>query len=238
MNEQAKKRLSLRGSRRAGFILVTALIIALLGAALSVGIFALAHSMHTTDVVNRESYMDQIDMARYIEEAKGFIAAYNVGLVSSDKAVLHGRGGTTGTYFSIRRLSDLQVCTPDDVAAALSRDDIPLAANLGFERRLRLQVYDANYRIGDVRFTPTPDMPPSLRPSINLLAPAEGGADAYENEGEGIDVGTKEVSGDLIVSDHYKYYGAYLIRAEIFREGQAVPLRRTEEAFFQVVKPN
>lgn len=234
MNEQ-KRRPSLQGGRRAGFILVTALIIVLLGAAISVGIFALAHSMHTTDIVNRESYMDQIDMARHIEEAKGFIAAYNVGLVANNKAVLHGRGGTTGTYFSIRRLDDLQVSTPGDVAAALSRDNIPLAANLGFERRLRLQVYDANYRIGDVLFTPTPGMPPSLRPSVVL--PAEGGADVYENEGEGIDAGTKEVSGDLIVSDHYKYYGAYLIRAEIFREGQSTPLRRTEEAFFQVVKP-
>lgn len=222
-------------ARRSGFTLVLALVVVLVGAALSVGIFALAHSMHTTDIVNRRSYEDQIDVTRYIELAKGFIVARNIELVSAGKAVLHGRGEASGDYFPVRSLNDLQVCTPDDVRDVLSRD-IPLVADLGFARKLRLQVYDANYRIEDVFFDPPADMPPSLRPPVQVSGSGEG-VDAYENEGGGIDPGTSEVSGDVLVSDHYKNYGAYMIRAEVLREGLSVPLRRTEEAFFQVVKP-
>lgn len=231
-----EKRLCVGEARRPGFILVMALVVMVLGAALSVGIFALAHSMHTTDVVNRRSYEDQIDVARHIELAKGFIVARNIELVSADKSVLHGRGGTSYDYFPVRSLNDLQVCMPSDVADVLSRE-ISLAAYLGKARKLRLRVYDANYRVEDVFFDPPSDMPPSLRPALQL-ASFDGGADAYEDEGEGIDpTSPGPVSGDVPIADHYKHYGAYVIRAEVFREGQTAPLRRTEEAFFQVVKP-
>lgn len=205
----------MRGCRRSGFILVTALIIALLGAALSVGVFALAHSMHTTDIVNRRNYEDQIEIGRYIEQAKGFIVARNVELRSDDKPVLHGRAGTSNDYFPVNSLNDLQVCTPADVANVLSRD-IPLSADLGFARRLRLQVFDANYRPADVHFTPTADMPPSLYPS-----------QAAASTGWG--------TGGTASEDHYRHYGAYLVRVELFREGRSAPLRRTEMAFFQYV---
>lgn len=234
--ERAKRLFCVGAARRSGFILVMALVVMVLGVALSVGIFALAHSMHTTDIVNRRSYEDQIDVARHIELAKGFIVARNIELVSADKSVLHGRGGTSYDYFPVRSLNDLQVCTPNDVADVLSRE-IPLAAYLGKARKLRLRVYDANYRVEDVFFDPPADMPPSLRPAIQLASFDEG-ADAYENEGEGIDpTAPKPVSGDVVIADHFKHYGAYVIRAEVIREEQNVPLRRTEEAFFQLVRP-
>ena len=212
MNGGEKKRFSVLGRRRSGFILVMALAIALLGAALSVGVFALAHSMHTTDVVNRRGYGAQIDVSAFIEQAKGFIVAKNVELRSDDNPVLHGRGATRKDYFPIHNLGDLQVCTPSEVADVLSRE-IALSADRG-ARRLRLQVYDANYRIEDVRFMPTPDMPPSLYPSR-------------------VQTSTSWGSGGTVSVDHYKNYGAYLIRVELFRDGRSTPLRRTEMAFFQ-----
>ena len=134
-------------------------------------------------------------------------------------------------------LSDLQVCKPQAVGDALSQD-VPLRAGMGFkgfQRRLRLQVFDANYRVSDIEFVPPPDMHPSLSP-VSRIGGGSGGLDPYEVEGESVDPGVKPVSGDIIPSDYYRNYGAYVIRVEIFREGQSTPLRRTEEAFFQFVK--
>lgn len=216
MNGRARRFFTLQGGRRSGFILITALIIILLGGALSVGIFALANSMYATNLLNRRGYESQIDVNSYIEQAKGFIVAKNMELGASNQPVLHGKGGVSDDYFPVNSLSDLQVCTPDAIGNILSRD-IPLSADRGVGRRLTLQVYDANYRIEDVKFVPTADLPPSLYPSHLSVStpwgPTGGGA-----------------------ANHYKTYGAYLIRVELFRDGVKGPLRRTEEAFFQVAK--
>jgi len=233
LNGRAKRRFSLRGGRRSGFILITALVIILVGAALSVGVFALANSMLTTDVVNRKGYEEQTEVVRYIELAKGFIVTRNIELASRDEPVLHGRGGASNDYFVVRRLDDLQVCMPQAVGDVLSQD-VPLSAR-GGERRLRLQVFDANYRVSDIRFATTPEMPPSLSP-LSRISGGSGDGDSYEDEGEGTDPSRKSVSGDVVPMDYYKNYGAYMIRVEVYREGQSTPLRRTEEAFFQYVK--
>ena len=233
MNGRAKRRFSLRGGRRSGFILITALVIILVGAALSVGVFALANSMLTTDVVNRKGYEEQTEVVRYIELAKGFIVTRNIELASRDEPVLHGRGGASNDYFVVRRLDDLQVCMPQAVGDVLSQD-VPLSAR-GGERRLRLQVFDANYRVSDIRFATTPEMPPSLSP-LSRISGGSGDGDSYEDEGEGTDPSRKSVSGDVVPMDYYKNYGAYMIRVEVYREGQSTPLRRTEEAFLQYVK--
>ena len=233
MNGRAKRRFSLRGGRRSGFILITALVIILVGAALSVGVFALANSMLTTDVVNRKGYEEQTEVVRYIELAKGFIVTRNIELASRDEPVLHGQGGASNDYFVVRRLDDLQVCKPQAVGDVLSQD-VLLSAR-GGERRLRLQVFDANYRVSDIRFATTPEMPPSLSP-LSRISGGSGDGDSYEDEGEGTDPSRKSVSGDVVPMDYYKNYGAYMIRVEVYREGQSTPLRRTEEAFFQYVK--
>ena len=47
---------------------------------------------------------------------------------------------------------------------------------------------------------------------------------------------SSDLSGDVVPMDYYKNYGAYMIRVEVYREGQSTPLRRTEKAFFQYVK--
>lgn len=237
LNGRARKRFSLRGGGRSGFILVTALVIIFIGAVLSVGILVLANSMFATDAVNRGDYEDQIDVTRFIEQAKGFIVAQNIALVNRDEPVLHGQGGTSNDYFVAYKLSDLQVCKPQAVRDALSQD-VPLRAGMGFkgfQRRLRLQVFDANYRVSDIEFMPPPDMHPSLSP-VSRIGGGSGGLDPYEVEGESVDPGVKPVSGDVIPADYYRNYGAYIIRVEVFREGQSTPLRRTEEAFFQFVK--
>ena len=233
MNGRAKRGFSLRRGRRSGFILITALVIILLGAALSVGVFALANSMLTTDVVNRKGYEEQTEVVRYIELAKGFIVTRNIELASRDEPVLHGQGGASNDYFVVRRLDDLQVCKPQAVGDVLSQD-VLLSAR-GGERRLRLQVFDANYRVSDIRFATTPEMPPSLSP-LSRISGGSGDGDSYEDEGEGTDPSRKSVSGDVVPMDYYKNYGAYMIRVEVYREGQDAPLRRTEEAFFQYVK--
>ena len=233
MNGRAKRGFSLRRGRRSGFILITALVIILLGAALSVGVFALANSMLTTDVVNRKGYEEQTEVVRYIELAKGFIVTRNIELASRDEPVLHGQGGASNDYFVVRRLDDLQVCKPQAVGDVLSQD-VLLSAR-GGERRLRLQVFDANYRVSDIRFATTPEMPPSLSP-LSRISGGSGDGDSYEDEGEGTDPSRKSVSGDVVPMDYYKNYGAYMIRVVVYREGQSTPLRRTEEAFFQYVK--
>ena len=233
MNGRAKRGFSLRRGRRSGFILITALVIILLGAALSVGVFALANSMLTTDVVNRKGYEEQTEVVRYIELAKGFIVTRNIELASRDEPVLHGQGGASNDYFVVHRLSDLQVCKPQAVGDVLSQD-VLLSAR-GGERRLRLQVFDANYRVSDIRFATTPEMPPSLSP-LSRISGGGGDGDSYEDEGEGMDPSRESVSGDVVPLDYYKNYGAYMIRVEVYREGQSTPLRRTEEAFFQYVK--
>ena len=79
------------------------------------GIFVLANSMFATDAVNRGDYEDQINVTRFIEQAKGFIVAQNIALVNRDEPVLHGQGGTSNDYFMAYKLSDLQVCKPQAV---------------------------------------------------------------------------------------------------------------------------
>lgn len=233
-----KSRQRITSQKRSGFILVTALIIVLLGAALSIGIFALANSMYTTDLVNRKDYEEQIQVNQVIESAKGFIVNENYRRsddVSGRRIVLHGRGGTSDDYFLIRSLNDLQVCMPKPVEEALSRD-IPLTHDRNFRRWMTLQVYDANYRVDDLRFIPTSDAPPSLSPSARLAD--SGGQDAWSMEGvEIVDPSTKTVSGDALPAQFYKHFGAYLIRVRLFREGLAEPVRQTEEMFFMTIPP-
>lgn len=218
MNGLTKRHWTKAKRKRSGFILVVALIIVLLGSALSVGIFALARFMYGTDILHRRSYEEQIDLNSYIEEAKGFIVDWNNKQPSVNKPVLHGRGGLSDDkYFAIGKLSDLQVCTPNEVGNVLSRE-ITLSEDRGVARKLLLQVYDANYRVNDVSssFVPNSDMPPSLYPT-------------YLPQGGGWTTGT----GGVKPKNLYKTYGAYLVRVELFRGGKA--LRRAEELFFMVV---
>ena len=220
------RKLLKRERRRSGFILVTALMIVLLGAALSVGIFALAQAMFGTDILNRHVYEEQINMTSLIEEAKAFIIFENQRRISSDVHVLHGQGGTSDDYFPINRLSDLQVCSPQSIADVLSRE-ITLSGDRGFRRHLTLQVYDANYRVDDVRFTPGPDMPPSLYPTRIIVHNEIG-------ESYAPDTSPPPDSNDVQDRDLYKVFGAYLIRVELHREGLQKPQRRTEEMFFEL----
>ena len=91
MNGRARKRFSLREGGHSGFILMTTLVIIFIGTALSVGILVLANSMFATDAVNRGDYEDQIDVTRFIEQAKGFIVAQNIALVNRDEPTQIGR---------------------------------------------------------------------------------------------------------------------------------------------------
>ena len=218
-----------------GFIRPTALAIALLGAGLSLTIFSLAQYMQKTDERTRGAYSDQINVAGYIEEAKGFIVTENNrrsnDLGADGGVVLHGRGADATTardYFYIRSMSDLQVCTPAHVADALSRD-IPIKG----KRTVRLQVFDANYRVGNIRgFTPESNFPPSIIPAKQFKD--GGGGSDWEQSGDADSTNT-QTEGDVKALSYYKNFGAYLVRAEVFEEGKTKPLRRTEELFYMLI---
>ena len=253
---KTNKRRSIRfaRSRRRGFVLLMALLVILLGVALTLGIFALSRSVYNLDITARSDYDDYIDVTSVIEEAKGFIVAENNRRsedVEGARVVLHGKGGGDGKdYFKINSLEDLQVCTPATVVHILSRDipispeGRPTSYGSSPERFMRLQVFDANYRAEDVKFTPAPGLagfPPSAMPPGGYsLSTLEQEGTSGASHGEEYTKGGRGGAdpGEEPKFNVYEDFGAYLIRVDIFRAGREAPIRRIEEMFYMRIPPN
>lgn len=241
--------------RRRGFVLPTALIIVLVGAAISVAILSLAHYMHVTDIFSRGSYAIDIDARGLIEQTKGLIVAENIrrsdDLSPQGGTVLHGQGEPVSKdYFTIRGTEDLRVVAAAPLTALLSRD-IPLPADRWGSDHvrtfIRLQVFDANYKPQDVKgFVPDADFPPSIMPAAEYASKSlQQWIESYSTENSGASSGSGNVGGSGpggggTVNDEkrlsfYRNFGAYLIRADVFREGRARPVRRFEEMFYVMI---
>ena len=199
-------------------MLASALLIMLVGSLLMLELFTLSTSFSRTTLVQRRAYRDYLDTMSHVEEAKGYILARNKTRVLHHQPVLHGRAmPASEDYFDVHSIGDLLI---DD--ATLSRD-VVLAPQDGAPRRLTVRVYDANYLVDRVKFTPGPDMPPSLYPAnverVESFVPGEG-------EESGVDE-----------TNFFRSFGAYLIRVELFRGSSTVPSRRMEMAFSQFLNP-
>lgn len=216
---------------RRGFILISALVIALVGGILIAALFTLSTSFHGIMLSQRQAYRDYIDINSYIEEAKGFIVARNKELAAAGNSVLHGRGATSDDYYKINSINDLQVNSPNNVASHLSQD-VPLSSPGDVSRRLTLKVYDANYRVQDINIPAanlTRDMPPSLFPANSM------NRNGFELEGAA--GGTPPpISDDITLPNVYKTFGAYLIRVELFWGNTQIPMQRVDVAFSQIVR--
>lgn len=234
--------------RRRGFILPTALIIILLGAGIAVTVFVLANYMHTTDILSRGNYAVNIDAMGLIEQTKGLIVAENIrrsdDLSPQGGSVLHGRGEQASRdYFAIRGIADLQVIGTAPLTDMLSRD-IPLPADRSgsdhIRTFIRLQVFDANYWPKDVKgFVPDVNFPSSILPAAeyapklpNLWAENNGGSGGT---GSGGGPGGGGTENDARRLNYYRTFGAYLIRADVFKEGRAQPVHRFEELFYMMI---
>ena len=221
--------------RRRGFILVMALIVILVGAALTVGMLVLTEGFSRGSIFQRLAYEQHIDVANEVKRIEAFLIKTNQDRYEGGGRVLHGQGYTADDYGNpINRLEDLQVTEHPDV---LSTD------RTEGHQRLIVQVYDANYRIADL----TKDLlehPARLRSfPPSLLPPSfSGTGSSSSSEGSATDpsVSGGGGSGHVSISQEkiYGIYGAYLLRVQLYtrRDGSA-PWRfqrGAEEGFFAV----
>lgn len=221
--------------RRRGFILVMALIVILVGAALTVGMLVLTEGFSRGSIFQRLAYEQHIDVANEVKRIEAFLIKTNQDRYEGGGRVLHGQGYTADDYGNpINRLEDLQVTEHPDV---LSTD------RTEGHQRLVVQVYDANYRIADL----TKDLlehPARLRSfPPSLLPPSfSGTGSSSSSEGSATDpsVSGGGGSGHVSISQEkiYGIYGAYLLRVQLYtrRDGSA-PWRfqrGAEEGFFAV----
>ncbi|NLL36008.1 MAG: hypothetical protein GX256_00630 [Fretibacterium sp.] len=222
--QSGKGRQWLPTARREGIVLISALVIMLVSGLLVLAIFVLTTAFNRTTLVQRGSYRDSIEMTSLVEEAKGLILALNKERGSSGQLLLRGDGGSlvSNDFYDVRSLEDLQITTVSE----LSRDISLSPGRNGRPRRLTLKVYDANYPVKQVKFTPSSDMPPSLYPVLSAL-PLEGNKWTIA-EGSG-----SYTENDVIPQSH-RNFGAYLIRVELY-QGDA-RLRRVDMAFSQQVE--
>ena len=223
------------GRRRRGFILVMALVIVLLGTALSVGMLVLTEGFSRGSIFQRLAYEQHIDVANEVKRIEAFLIKTNQDRYEGGGRVLHGQGYTADDYGNpINRLEDLQVTEHPDV---LSTD------RTEGHQRLIVQVYDANYRIADL----TKDLlehPARLRSfPPSLLPPSfSGTGSSSSSEGSATDpsVSGGGGSGHVSISQEkiYGIYGAYLLRVQLYtRKGDGAPWhfqRGAEEGFFAV----
>lgn len=220
---------------RRGFILITALVIILVGTALSVGILVLTEGFSKGSLFQRPAYEQHIDVASEVKRLEAFLVKTNQDRYEGGGRVLHGKGYTADDYGNpINRLEDLQVTEHPDV---LSTD------RTEGHQRLVVQVYDANYRIADL----TKDLlgrPAELRSfPPSLLPPSFSGiGSSSSSEGSATDpsLGGSGGSGHVSIGQEkiYGIYGAYLIRVQLYtRKGDGAPWRfqrGAEEGFFAV----
>ena len=221
--------------RRRGFILVMALIVILVGAALTVGMLVLTEGFSRGSIFQRMAYEQHIDVANEVKRIEAFLIKTNQDRYEGGGRVLHGQGYTAADYGNpIKRLEDLQVTEHPDV---LSTD------RTEGNQRLVVQVYDANYRIEDLtkdlmehpaklRSFPPSLLPPSFSGTGSSSSPDGSTTDPSVSGGGG--------SGQVTISQEkiYGIYGAYLLRVQLYtrRDGSA-PWRfqrGAEEGFFAV----
>ena len=211
--------------RRRGFILVMALIVILVGAALTVGMLVLTEGFSRGSIFQRMAYEQHIDVANEVKRIEAFLIKTNQDRYEGGGRVLHGQGYTAADYGNpIKRLEDLQVTEHPDV---LSTD------RTEGNQRLVVQVYDANYRIEDL----TKDLmehPAKLRSfPPSLLPPSFSGTGSSSVSGGG---GSVQVS--VSQEKIYGVFGAYLLRVQLYtRKDGSAPWRfqrSAEEGFFAV----
>ena len=223
------------GERRRGFVLIMALVIILVGTALSVGMLVLTDSFSRVSLFQRPAYEHHIDIASEVKRLEAFLIQTNQDRYEGGGRVLHGQGYTADDYGNpIDRLEDLQVTEHPDV---LSTDRIE------GHQRLVVQVYDANYRISDLtknllgRPAELRSFPPSLLPPS-----FSGTGSSSSSVGSTTDpsVSGGGASGQVTIDQEkiYGIFGAYLLRVQLYtRKGDGAPWRfqrGAEEGFFAV----
>ena len=221
--------------RRRGFILIIALVVILVGTALSVRMLVLTEGFSRVSLFQRPAYEHHIDITSEVKRLEAFLIQTNEDRYEGGGRVLHGQGYTSDDYgIPIDRLEDLQVTEHPDV---LSTDRIE------GHQRLVVQVYDANYRIADLtkdllgrpselKSFPPSLLPPSFSGTGSSSSPDGSTTDPSVSGGGG--------SGQVTISQEkiYGIYGAYLLRVQLYtrRDGSA-PWRfqrGAEEGFFAV----
>ena len=212
-----------------------ALVIILVGTALSVGMLVLTEGFSRGSIFHRMAYEQHIDVANEVKRIEAFLIKTNQDRYEGGGRVLHGQGYTADDYGTpINRLADLQVTEHPDV---LSTD------RTEGHQRLVVQVYDANYRIADLtkdllghpaklRSFPPSLLPPSFSGTGSSSSPDGSTTDPSVSGGGGsghVSIGQEKI---------YGIYGAYLLRVQLYtrRDGSA-PWRfqrGAEEGFFAV----
>ncbi len=218
-------------SKRRGVALVLALVVVLVGGALIALIFEMTVRFGFTSLRQGTTYSDHLEVTGYIESAKGFIADTNV----NNDQVMHPKGYTN---IETTLITSLDMLMFDQ--AELSVDRV-FAGSKG-RQRVVMRVFDANYRANRVReplllnSVDMAQMPPPLS-----LAEAGASMDQYiTNVGNSHTptTGGQAIDDNEVWKRFFKYYGAYLIRVELYdidESGTQNLTRKVEEAFFQVI---
>jgi hypothetical protein len=217
--------------RRRAVMLPTVLVIILLVSLILVGVFEFAISTKNLTTVRGERYADQMLVFGYIEETKGKLIHK---MKDTGEAIHPGGVAAWKLRPSLASVSGLRV--GDEIGVNREVTD--------GGRKLRVNVFDLTYDTGQVESSITND-PNELRvlpPPLVLTAGQMGSRDGVINAGSTDGATDIRDSGDGTLGGavDLRYFGAYLIRVEVFTSPDlpfhdARRVRLTEEAFLQVL---
>ncbi|MDR1875149.1 MAG: hypothetical protein LBQ90_09090 [Synergistaceae bacterium] len=222
--------------RRRAVVLPSVLVVILMVSLILVGIFEFAVSSKKLTTVRGDRYSDQILVSGYIEQAKGTL----IHTMKTTGAAVHPSLG--GADWKSRP----PLSTVDDLLVGGPAVNMEVTAG---GRKLLLNVFDLTYdesQLANANATANilhdPEELRRLPPALDLTSRQKG------SEGGMSNAGSTEGARDIEDSDDgsagsaidLRYFGAYLIRAEVFMSPDLPPhdsrrVRLTEEAFFQVL---
>lgn len=217
-------------ARHRGVGLIMALIVALIGTAVSAIIFEMSASFLNTSQLQKKTYEDGISAQSEIERAKGEIIFAN----KAQGYVLHGTRNTSANF---------EDETDKITSVAGLSIDVGERLNQPIENRIvDTKIFDASYKAARINTTLFPaadyhDLPPSFFIENN----ATGGllnttTTSMEPHGAG-GTGGGSAGG---LEELYKRYGVYMVQVKVFERNltgnpKGKLIRKTEEVFVHLL---
>lgn len=213
--------------RRKGAGLVLALVIILIGSALTAAMFEMGSAFMVSMGFQQNIYSDHTVGLNYIQEAIAFITRTNN---AGGRIVLHRPPVSHDTRI-ITSVQDIQF--PEE---QLSFDQkVPGFLDLW----ARLSVFDVSYHGISAEMESHPEERKALPPPLNIYGTSSGGS-GMKNDGDGALASDKSpYRYDEEMKANLENYGAYLVRVTLYRrdrQDRVSVVRKVEEGFFQVIK--
>ena len=219
-------------AKHRGFILPTALVVALIGGTIAAILLHMGNSILHHSNRQKSLYGDHVSVTDHIQAVKGSLVAYNNNNSDGDdgqRVILHSRDDEDEPINSISDLMLSDYCYDVNVSRW----------GMG-NQKIRVNVYDIFYfydKLSDslranlaADATLASDFPPPINTQAGASTSTSMDAESEVTTG---DIPPGPTEGPPIPP--WENFGAYLIRAELYEASTGHVVRRAEKAFFQVL---